>query len=280
MEDRTLTESERAELQNWAMPVLELDAHRELRYQLSLSREGKEHVLVTGGRGNGKTTAITRLLSEIDREEVQRVIADAEYQPKQTMYMVASKAEGRKTVLLDLERALFGGSTRNRWVTAHALVENLAEEFQTRSITLLCVDEAQMVSPDNLDLLRQVPDACAQRGHPLGLVLVGSEELRESLLEIQQMGQRFSTEIRFPRLTRSQVTTNLPGFHPHLRRLGETLEPVEWKALEQSVVTAVAGSFRRLGVLLMNINALALEKNLPISPAIIHAAIHKLASEA
>lgn len=276
-----LTAAEKKELEAWKkLPFLILEPHRKLKYQIVLCFNGVEHGIVVGPLGTGKSFTIEQYIKLLRAGEAEAVIADPEYQPRSIVDMVSSDADGKKTVLSDLYAEVFGVSASDaRFHTPRTLVELLAEEFRIRNTRLLCIDEAQKISPDNLDLLRQVPDECNRLDHPLSLVLVGNESLRDNVVEIRQLGQRFSFEIEFPRFSATTVHEHLLGFHPHLARLKSKMPKAEWRRLEADMLRASNGSFRRMFILLSNSNSLALAKGIHINEEVIRAGISKLAPE-
>jgi DNA transposition AAA+ family ATPase len=183
-------------------------------------------------------------------------------------------------VLLDLHRQLMGPvSAGGLRATSLQLIEHIAAECKHRGLSLICVDEAQMLSAANLELLRQVPDKARAEGHPLGLLVAGSEELRDTLVSIQQLGQRFASEIRMHPLSDHDFTKHWTGLHPHLPPMRAGMAKRDWTRLEAHVRTAVAGKMRRLAFLLENANALALQWNRPVDEAILRAAASRLAPE-
>lgn len=281
MAKETLTEEQVKELQAWSAEFLQLPVHLELQHQMNLCMQGIEQGFVIGARGAGKTYSVRWLINEIQAAEVERSLSEPGYEPREVLYYEASRATGTKTALIDLYEVIFGyvSKAASRFHTARSLVEQIAAEMQRRNIALICVDEAQMIDAANLDLLRQVPDVARGMEHSVGLILVGSEELRDSLARIKQLGQRFSGEVRFPRIDRSQIAPLLPAFHPHLGPLKAKLKAKEWNRLENEFFTAVNGNFRRLVTLLRNANALALRLSSPVDARVLQLAIGKLAEE-
>jgi hypothetical protein len=277
----SIDQKTKAELESWSPDFLQLSIHNELEHQLRLGMQGIEHAVVIGPRGVGKTHSVKWILGELQAEEVERSLADPAYVPREVLYYEASRASGTKTVIIDLHEQIFGGGTRAaiRFHTAASLIDQIVAEVRSRGICLICVDEAQMIEPHNLDLLRQVPDRARALGHPLGLVLVGSEELREKVVAIQQLGQRFSAEIQMPLIDRKTVGPHLTGFHPHLDALKRGLKKSDWSEVEADLFRAARGKFRRLTTVLANANALALRFGRRLDGECLRLAIGKLADE-
>jgi hypothetical protein len=277
-----LTATERKELSTWDPDFLYLPVHGPLQHQMNLCMDGVENAIVIGPRGPGKSYSVKWFKEEIEALEAEEFIQNPDYIPREVLSYQTSTANGTKTALIDLYAKLFGGGMSKaalRFHTAQSLRDQIVDEILRRRISLICIDEAQMISAGNLDLLRQVTDGAADSSHPLGLLLIGNEGLRESLVEIQQLGQRFSAEIRFPPFTQQTVGPHLPGFHPHIARLKDTMGEKEWRRLESDLFAAVRGAFRRLMVILRNANALALRFDRPIDEPILRSAIEKLSDE-
>lgn len=276
-----LSKDERAALETWTPGLLGMPVHRELEHQMEVCRKGIEDAIVIGPGGVGKTEMVKRFCNRMREEEARRTIEDPSHLPAEVLYYEASRATGPKTGLLDLYKALFGGASRvgARFQTPASLRDHIADELQRRNVRLICIDEAQLVDAANLDLLRQVPDAARSRGHAMGLMLIGNEELRDSLVAIRQMGQRFSAEVQFHRISRKSVGPHFTGFHPHLPALKDSLKDAAWRSLEEEVFRRVNGSFRRLEKLVLNANELVLKFDRRMDEKIVRLAIGKLALE-
>jgi hypothetical protein len=124
-----------------------------------------------------------------------------------------------------------------------------------------------------------VPDRARVVKHPLALVVAGSEELRDSLVVIRQLGQRFASEIRMRGLTESDFSAHWMSMHPHLPSLRTSMTPREWGRLEKAVRVAVGGKLRRLAIVLENANALALQWNRPVDEEIVLAVLSRISPE-
>ena len=266
---------------DWEPRFLRLPVHKVIEHQMRLCMDGVESALVIGPRGAGKTAAVRRLIKDVEAEEVDRLAVNEEYELRRVLYFEASAATGTKTILINVYEQLFGhfSSSALRFQTAKNLVRQISQQVQTEGIHLICVDEAQMIDPKNLDLLRQIPDAAQANGHPMGLLLVGSEELRDSLSEIKQLGQRFSAEIKMKPLSKKQLEQVLADFHPDLGPLQEKLSKRDWNKLVTELAKIGATKMRRLVTVLKNAHALAAKKGQPIDEKIMYAAIRKLAGE-
>lgn len=268
-------------LRDWKPGFLELPVHRKLQHQVTVTMEGIEDAVVIGALGVGKSRSVERECKRIMEAEAIKTIDDPSHLPVEVIHYEASKAIGPKTALLDLYEGLFGSGSRvgARFQTPANLRAHIANEIIHRNIRLICIDEAQLISPDNLDLLRQVPDAVRANGHAMGLILIGTVTLRDSLVAIRQMGQRFSGEVVFKPISRSELAPHLACFHPHLPALKEDMGARNWAALEELLFRKVNGSFRRVVRVLENANQLVLKYDRAMDEKILRAAIDKLAAE-
>jgi type II secretory pathway predicted ATPase ExeA len=234
-----------------------------------------------GPRGVGKTHSIEHVVALLEKEEDER--AQAGESPRRILHYEASAATGSKTALIDLlkvvtKRTLSIGARRAQ--TAMFLIDRAARALMERQIHLVCIDEAQMIDPANLDLLRQIPDRARKLGHAMGIIYIGSEELHDRLVRIQQLGQRIGTVINLPRIEQATLAPHLAGFHPDLGALKPTLPKRAWRSLEADLFRAVNGKWRRLNTILTNADEMSRFLDRPIDEAILRAAIEKLAAEA
>lgn len=192
----------------------------------------------------------------------------------------SSKANGSKTALVDLLRALdveVTGYQIRSW-TPTDFVERTLQQLRKRGVHVVCIDEAQKIDPDNLELLRHVYDLGTRKGHPVCLVLVGEHALLDNLRATGQLGQRFMRKVEFPRFKR--LTSDLYPWHPQLARLKDRLAAKEWRAVAQRIIGASNGTFRRLEAILEEANDLALKLDQPFDEELIDMVLSSLAEEA
>jgi hypothetical protein len=267
------------QLRRWTWPFLELPVHGQLRYQIDMAMSGKENALVVGPRGAGKSAAMTHLLEQVRTRDVDGALADV--LPRQVVWYTSGQARGARTALIDLADAVGCSlsSRMQRSATPRQVIAHILQIMMEERYHLVCVDEAQLISPDNVELLRLVLDEAAAEDYPLGMILVGDERLPGLVASIGQRGQRFSAEVRVPRIMIPQIEPHLPRFHPHLGLINEQLSRRAWRTLVEELFRAVGGTWRRLRVVLVNANDLALRKQRPIDEEILRLAIEKLASE-
>lgn len=278
-----LTDRDADVLRAWTPGFLETPDHQLARFQFTLGLDGVEHTVIHGRTGVGKTHTIQHLIAEVEEAEAAKARAtDGAHTPRRIFAFTTSTADGRKTLLLDLYEAIAGeplsAGNRRAWTPRH-LIECIVTEVVAEGYHVIVVDEAQLADETNLQHLRLVGDIAAERGHRLGIIVAGTEELREKLVRTGQLGQRFSCEIRLPRVTREEIGPHVVGFHPHLPALADQIGAARWDALVDDLFAKVNGTFRRLTRVLENANAIALGRGEWMTEEILRAALDKLAPE-
>jgi Cdc6-like AAA superfamily ATPase len=260
----------------WEPTFYQLRVHAEIEHQMRLAMKGVESTLITGPRGVGKTYSVQRLLQKVQASEAAMTDSLADL-PRSGCYFQASECKGTKTVLIDLKQALTGREVSAGARRAHTpaqLIEQIVTELMAQRIHILVIDEAQLINPSNLEMLRQIPDAAAERQHPMGIVYTGN-----SLVQIGQLGQRIGTEIQMLPMSAKDLRDNVEGFHPGLRAVKEALPVNQWERLTKSLADVTGGNFRRFTTVLRNADELAQQLARPIDEAILKVAISKLAAE-
>lgn len=281
---RALSADELLWMRQWReLDFLTLEVHEEVEHEIRICMNGIEHAIIVGERGLGKSKAVQVLCDKIEQAEMELAMTPGStHRPRRILRYNSSRAQGTKTALLDLwtqaaEGAPSAGMQKRS--SPSLIIQEIVHALEMRNVALIVIDEAQMISPDNLDLLRQVPDAAKARGYALGMILIGSDELRASMVAIKQLGQRFATELRFLPLSSEDWAKYWSTFHPHLGELKTHLPAPEWKALTGEVFRVTSGKFRRIEKVLLNANELALSWKRPIDPEILRFALDKLAAE-
>jgi hypothetical protein len=279
---RPLTDEDVRELTEWSgrTPFLELPVHSRIEHEMRVVLEGIQSSALVGRPGSGKTYAVEHIAKKVSDEEVRRALKE-DREPREVKLFGAGRATGQKTVLVDLSRSLnipipLSGP---KAVTAYQLGERIALHCQANNIHLICIDEAQLIEPGNLDSLRQIPDRAREHGHRMGLLLIGTADLLHSLKRIGQLGQRVGTVIELEGFSRTAVAANLAGFHPHISALQEALGSKGWLRLEDELFACVGLSFRRLTMVIANANLLCLHMKRRLDADVLRFAMKKLVAE-
>lgn len=267
----------------WDPDFFRLPVHSRIEWEMKVCMDGIESGVVIGPSGVGKSYSVKRLKERIERAEIARAFEPGNDTPvREIFYYETSKAVGKMTALTDLYGRLTPEPVPSRGRQAASpefMIALIAQKLKGDRIHLVCIDEAQEISADNLKLLRQIPDAAAAIGHPMGILYIGLHELRDKLVAAGQLGQRVATEIQFPVVDRATLSPHFHSFHPALSALRDAMSKKAWSDLEASVFAAAAGKFRRLHTLIRNAEALSRELGRPMDEKILAAAIHKLAPE-
>lgn len=288
-----LTSDQRAELNCWSPPWYSMPVHAEIEYQVTRALNGKENSIVVGTRGVGKSETVRSAIHNAEAAELERVAniqsgqpdagstsaPAAPAYPRAILYYEASESSGSKTALRDmlkqLKRRVTPSEVRN-W-TPGDFVEQTFKQLKRRNTHLVCIDEAQFINTENLELVRQVSDLARVNSFPVGIMLVGDHRLRDRLGATGQLGQRYTGLVEFPRFETLMGEVEL--WHPHLQVLKKRLKARKWRVLTHSLTVAANGSFRRLVAVLENANALALRLDCPLDEEVLSMAIDKLAPE-
>ena len=252
--------------------------HALLEHQLRLALRGVESTLVHGPFGSGKTECVRRLIQKLEAEQLKAQLASGA-QPGVILVYETSRATGPKTVLTDIYIALtgrpMGKRSRQDW-TPTQFIAQIADRTVDDNVRVIAIDEAHQIDPTNLDLLRQIPDAVARRGHTLRFVLVGNAGLTQNVAATGQDGERFTGDVVFPPMAPEHVAPHLPQFHPGLGALQQALPARGWKRLELDLFTEAGGSFRRLCTLIANAHEFALKRGQAMSGGHVRLAIEKI----
>lgn len=262
----------------WSPKFLSLPIHGVLEHQMRLGLRGVESTLVHGPFGAGKTEAVKHCIQRLETEQLRAQLATGAA-PASIVTYESSRATGPKTALTDIYIALtgrpMGKRSRQDW-TPTQFIAQIAEHTADANVRLIVIDEAHQIDAGNIDLLRQLPDAAARRGHTLRFVLVGNAGLTQNVAATGQDGERFTGDVAFPPMSPEHVGPHLAGFHPGLAALQETLSAKAWRQLQLAMFATAAGSFRRLCAIIANAHEFALKRGQPMCERDVQLAIEKI----
>lgn len=259
-------------------PFLNLPVHETVRYQVKLGLDNVESTVIVGPRGVGKTETMRLVIADTRKQQLAKQLSTGA-PPRNILSYATAEAQGTKTVLVDIYSQLrgrpMGRRSKQDW-TPTEYVRQITERLREESYALIHIDEAQKISPANIDLLRQLMDAAHAQNHGLRVILAGNEELPRNVAETGQLGERFTGFVEFPPFSADSVAPHLAGFDPGLAALQSTLTAKEWKLNERALFGAAQGSFRRLCTILANARELGAHHGRTMSAQDLDLAIKKL----
>jgi len=155
--------------------------------------------VISGDIGAGKTTLIRHLLDHMDREHTVGLISNTH----------SSFGELLEWILMafNLEHA-----GMNKVQMYQRFVDFIIDEYAHNRRTVLIVDEAQNMSAETLEELRMLSNINADKDQALQVVLVGQNELRDTLQrpDLVQFAQRISVDYHLQPLSEDE-TANYIG---------------------------------------------------------------------
>lgn len=151
--------------------------------------------VITGDIGAGKTTLLRQLLRDVPSDLI--------------VGLVSNMQAGRGQLLHWVMMALGDKSGDLPYVTLFSqFQEFLIEAYANNQRVVLIFDEAQNLSPEQLEELRMLSNINADKDELLQLVLVGQPQLRELLArpDLVQFAQRISADFHLTTMSASEVT--------------------------------------------------------------------------
>lgn len=201
-------------------PFIMLDTHQTLALLLESTWELGMSTVVLGPLGIGKTYSVKAQLNQLAAQRNASVAAGTT--PRQRSVFVDQTPESsEKALLVGLYAELSGSSSGLNAVKAQSvkqLTQRVVEHLAQQHVRVIAFDEAQGLSPAQLNTLIHLPDHM-EAGHSLGLVLLGPPELRHKVRATGQTGQRGTFEHDMLPLQRADLDKVLPMLSPSLRVL-------------------------------------------------------------
>jgi len=169
--------------------------HREaLAHLIYGIKERKGVILITGEVGTGKTTLCRALLNRLDKNTKTAFIINP----------IFSGAELFKVIIDD-----FGISVKGKTKLSYiwGLNEFLIRESRHGNNCVLVIDEAQNLSPRNLELIRLLSNLETEKDKLLQIILVGQPELntRLDLHTLRQIKQRVAVRYHLKPLDKEET---------------------------------------------------------------------------
>jgi type II secretory pathway predicted ATPase ExeA len=185
----------------------------ELLSRLDYAARMRKFIVLTGDVGVGKTTAIRKFASMLDRKCFRCIyVADSALTPRVFYWEVL-------TQLSSDEKPSFYRSEGKRKIMDR--FAQLAESSQVISIVI--IDEAHLLSPTMLEETRFLLNIGMDSQNPMGLVIVGQSELRQKLsAEVYEpITQRIDFRFALVPFDRGQTQDYI---HAHMRYAGAAKE--------------------------------------------------------
>lgn len=170
-------------------------SHREAISNLSYGiQERKGIIVVTGEVGTGKTTLCRKLLSKASKNVSVSLVLNPDF----------SEIEFLQMIIRD-----FGIRTReqNKLELMNILNQFLIKESKKNRKTILIIDEAQKLSPTQLEHIRLLSDLETTKEKLLQIILVGQPELNNKLdlAELRQLNQRIAIHFQIQPLEKNDI---------------------------------------------------------------------------
>jgi len=185
----------------------------ELLSRLDYAARNRKFIVITGGVGVGKTTAVRSFVYSLDRNSFRCIyIADSALTPRVFYWEVL-------TQLSSEEKPSFYRSEGKRKMLA--CFSSLAEN--SRIIPVIIIDEAHLLSAGMLEETRFLLNNDMDSQNLMSLVIVGQSELRTKLSaeSFEPITQRIDFRFFLVPFDRSQTQDYI---HSHMRYAGESRE--------------------------------------------------------
>lgn len=176
-------------------------------------------IVVTGDAGSGKTTAVRRFVTALDKNKyVPIYISDSNLTPRNFYYEVLNQ--------LGLVPKFFRGDAKRQLVKE---ITTLIDEH--KRIPLIIIDEAHLCDMEMLTETRFLLNFKMDSYNPMGLILVGQTEIRDILRKqvYDAITQRIDLRCHIPALDRQQTGDYI---RKHLEYAGETREIFTERAVD------------------------------------------------
>ena len=150
--------------------------------------------VISGDIGAGKTTLIRHLLDNMDREHTVGLISNTHRSFGELLHWVLLAFNLDHTNLSKVEMH-------------QRFVDFIIDEYAHNRRTVLIVDEAQNMSAETLEELRMLSNINADKDQALQVVLVGQNELRDTLQrpDLVQFAQRISVDYHLQPLSEDET---------------------------------------------------------------------------
>lgn len=164
-------------------------SHQEAMNTLLLAlSSGEGFIKITGEVGTGKTLLCRRLLATLDDNTVSAYLPNPALEPRMLLLALAEELK------LELQRYDY------QFHLVKSLEEHLLKLAAADKRVVLCVDEAQAIPLESMEMLRLLSNLETEKRKLLQVVLFGQPELDQKLADpaVRQLRQRitFSHELQ------------------------------------------------------------------------------------
>jgi len=193
----------------------------ELLSRLDYAARNRKFIIITGGVGVGKTTAIRKFDASLDKKSFRCIyITDSALTPRVFYWEVLTQLSA------DEKPSFYRSEGKRKMMARFAQLTETA-----KVIPVVIIDEAHLLSPGMLEETRFLLNNCMDSKNPMSLVIVGQNELRERLSaeSYEPITQRIDFRFALVPFDRAQTQDYI---HSHMRYAGETREIFSSSAMD------------------------------------------------
>lgn len=185
----------------------------ELLSRLEYAAMNRKFIVVTGGVGVGKSTAMRKFTASLDKNSFRCIyIADSALTPRVFYWEVLTQLTS------DVKPSFYRSEGKRKMIECFSrLTEN------SRVIPVIIIDEAHKLSSSMLEETRFLLNNCMDSQNLMSLVVVGQSELRTKLSKeiFEPITQRIDFRFALTPFDRAQTQDYI---HSHMRYAGESRE--------------------------------------------------------
>lgn len=220
--------------------VFSAAAHQEALNTLLIAMQGGEgFIKVTAEVGTGKTLLCRRFLGCLGDNHAVAYIPNPALPPDILLQAVAEE------IGLDTEAS---ATVEERFKLVKFINARLLQLAQEGKTLVLCIDEAQTIPLDSLEMLRLLSNLETEKRKLIHIVLFGQPELDEKLSDpsVRQLRQRIAFHYCMPGLRRDEVEHYLAH---RLRVAGYRGNPIFPPGVAKKIHAAARGTPRLINIL-------------------------------